>query len=247
MYVTLYAADNRQIVLDTIKDTENAKLLFTTHYDILEGNQINVTSEVMTDVPEPVAEDLLGVIEYVHNFYPDSEQAKTELPGCGALVASVEPTPLHRDDYGEIVGMFQFETESGDLNMSVPSMDHANITHMLIDHMYKSVKAYIDDPRPMSEATWRRDRKGIGESEMSKHKNDVKEFGAREVAKCFVFMAVGLFVAGAGFGGCVVCSVARGCSWTISLPSLVVMLVGAVTFMLSTFNLVEGLESEGDM
>ena len=30
MYVTLYAADNPQIVLDTIKDTENAKLLFTT-------------------------------------------------------------------------------------------------------------------------------------------------------------------------------------------------------------------------
>lgn len=38
MYVTLYAADNPQIVLDTIKDTENAKLLFATHYDILEGN-----------------------------------------------------------------------------------------------------------------------------------------------------------------------------------------------------------------
>ena len=151
MYVTLYAAANPQIVLDTIKDTENAKLLFTTQYDILEGNQINVTSEVMTDVPEPVAEDLLSIIEYVHNFYPDSEESKTELPGCGALVASVEPTPLHRDDYEEIVGMFQFETELGDLNMSVPSMDYANIAHRLINHMYKSVKAYIDDPRPMSE------------------------------------------------------------------------------------------------
>lgn len=81
---------------------------------------------------------------------------------------------------------------------------------------------------------------------MSKHKNDAKEFGARGVAKCFVFMAVGLFVAGAGFGGCVVCSVARGCSWTIGLPSLVVVLVGAVMFMLSTFNLVAGMEpSEG--
>ena len=151
MYVTLYAADNPQIVLDTIKDTENAKLLFTTHYDILEGNQINVTSEVMADVPEPVAEDLLSIIEYVHRFYPDSEQAKTELPGCGALVASMKPTPLHRDDTAEIVGMFQFETELGELNMCVPTMDYANITHRLIDHMYKSIKAYIDDPRPMSE------------------------------------------------------------------------------------------------
>lgn len=151
MYVTLYAADNPQIVLDTIKDTENAKLLFTTHYDFLDGNQLSVTSEVLGDIPEAVTEDLLSIIEYVHNFYPDSEQAKTELPGCGALVASVEPTPLHRDDYEEIVGMFQFETELGDLNMSVPSMDYANITHSLIDHMYKSIKAYIDDPRPMSE------------------------------------------------------------------------------------------------
>ena len=150
MYVTLYAADNQQIVLDAIKDTENAKLLLTNFY-MFEGNQINVTSEVMTDVPEPVAEDLLSIIEYVHNFYPDSEESKTELPGCGALVASMEPTPLHRDDYEEIVGMFQFETELGELNMCVPTMDYANITHRLIDHMYKSIKAYIDDPRPMSE------------------------------------------------------------------------------------------------
>lgn len=78
---------------------------------------------------------------------------------------------------------------------------------------------------------------------MSKHKNDAKEFGAGDVAKCIVFMAVGLFVAGAGFGGCVVCSVAQGCSWTIGLPSMAVMFVGAVTFMLSTFRLVDGLES----
>ena len=83
---------------------------------------------------------------------------------------------------------------------------------------------------------------------MSKHKNDTKEFGARDIAKCVVFMALGLFVAGAGFGGCVVCSVARGCSWSIGLPSLIVMFVGAVTFMLSTFNLVDGMESsEGDI
>jgi hypothetical protein len=151
MYVTLYAAANPQIVLDSIKDAENAKLLFTTHYDFLEGTQFSVTCGVMADVPEPVAEDLLSIIEYVHNFYPDSDQAKTELPGCGALVASTEPTPLHRDDAAEIVGVFQFETELGDLNMSVPSMDYANITHRLIGHMCKGIKAYIDDPRPMSE------------------------------------------------------------------------------------------------
>lgn len=151
MYVTLYTADNPQIVLNTIKDTENAKLLFTTHYDILEGNQINVTCEVMTDVPEQVAEDLLSIIEYVHNFYPYSEESKTELPGCGALVVSMEPTPLHRDDTAKIVGMLQFKTELGELNMYVPTMDYVDITHRLIDHMYKGIKSYIDDPRPLSE------------------------------------------------------------------------------------------------
>ena len=150
MYVTLYAADNQQIVLDAIKDTENARLLFTNFY-MFEGNQISVTSEALDGIPEAVTEDLLSIIEYVHNFYPDSEESKTELPGCGALVASVEPTPLHRDDIDKIVGMFQFETELGELNMCVPSMDYANIAHRLIDHMHKSVKAYIDDPRPMSE------------------------------------------------------------------------------------------------
>ena len=150
MYVTLYAADNQQIVLDAIKDTENAKLLFTNYY-VVGGNQITVASEVMDNLPEPVATDLLSIIEYVHSFYPESEEPNMELPGCGALVVSMEPTPLHRDDTDKIVGMLQFETELGELNMCVPTMDYANITHRLIDHMYKSIKAYIDDPRPMSE------------------------------------------------------------------------------------------------
>lgn len=150
MYVTLYAADNQQIVLDAIKDTENAKLLFTNYY-VVGGNQITLASEVMDNLPEPVATDLLSIIEYVHSFYPESEEPNMELPGCGALVVSMEPTPLHRDDTDKIVGMLQFETELGELNMCVPTMDYANITHRLIDHMYKSIKAYIDDPRPMSE------------------------------------------------------------------------------------------------
>ena len=150
MYVTLYAADNQQIVLDAIKDTENAKLLFTNFY-MFEGNQLSVTCEVMDGLPEAVAEDLLSIIEHVHRFYPELEEGNMKLPGCGALVVSMEPTPLHRGDTAEIVGMFQFETELGELNMCVPTMDYANIAHRLIDHMYKSIKAYIDDPRPMSE------------------------------------------------------------------------------------------------
>ena len=83
---------------------------------------------------------------------------------------------------------------------------------------------------------------------MSKHKNNVKEFSSGAVIICLVFMAVGLFIAGAGFGGCVVCSVARGCSWTIGLPSLMVIFVGVIVFVLNTFTLLDGLKhGEGDI
>lgn len=150
MYVTLYAADNQQIVFDTIKDTENAKLLFTNFY-MFEGNHLSVTSEVLGGIPEAVAEDLLSIIEYVHKFYPEAGHTNMKLPDCGALVASVEPTPLHRDDYDKIVGIVQFETETGELNICVPDTDYVNLAHTLLDHMCKSIKAYIDDPRPMSE------------------------------------------------------------------------------------------------
>lgn len=150
MYVTLYAADNQQIVLDAIKDTENAKLLFTNFY-MFEGNQLSVTIEVLGGIPEAVAEDLLSIIEHVHRFYPESEEGNMKLPGCGALVASMEPTPLHRDDSKKIMAIVQFETETGGLNICVPDMDYVNLAHKLLDHMHKSVKAYIDDPRPMSE------------------------------------------------------------------------------------------------
>lgn len=150
MYVTLYAADNQRIVLDAIKDTENAKLLFTNYY-ITGGKQLILASEVMDNLPEPVATDLLSIIEYIHRFYPESEEGNMELPGCGALVASMEPTPLHRDDYDKIVGIVQFETECGELNICVPDSDYVNLAHKLLDYMHKSIKAYIDDPRPLSE------------------------------------------------------------------------------------------------
>ena len=150
MYVTLYEAENRQIVLDTIEDTENAVLLFINCYTF-EGNKGSVLTEAIHGIPEALAEEMLDIIEYVHNFYSASEQTDIGLPPCCALVASMEPTPLHRDDNANIVGMFQLETELGELNMYVPSMDCANTTHQLIDHMYKSVKSYINDPRPISE------------------------------------------------------------------------------------------------
>lgn len=150
MYITLYAADSQQIVLDAIKDTETAKPLFINQY-MVDGNKPSVISEVMDSIPEAVAKDLLSIIKYIHKFYPESGQTDMVVPGCSALVISKEPTPLHRDDADEIVGIFQFETEVGDLNICVPNMDYVNFAHMLIGHIYKCVKAYIDDPRPMSE------------------------------------------------------------------------------------------------
>lgn len=150
MYVTLYAADNTQIVPDTIKDIESAKVLSANLY-VVEENQVTIAGGVMEGLPESIAKDLLNIIRYGHNFYPKSKEPDKGLPGCGALVGSMEPTPLHRDGTTKIVGMFQIETELGELNMSVPTMDYVTVTHWMIDHMYKSVKAYIGDPRPMSD------------------------------------------------------------------------------------------------
>lgn len=150
MYITLYAADSQQIALDAIKDTENAKPLFINNYTF-DGNKTSVTSGVMDGIPESVAKDLLCIIKYIHKFYPESGQTDMGMPGCSALVMSMEPTPLHRDGDDRIVGIFQFGTELGDLNICVPNMDYVNFAHILIDHMYKCVKAYIDDSRPISE------------------------------------------------------------------------------------------------
>lgn len=150
MYVTLYAADNQQIVLDTIKDTENAKLLFTNHY-IFGRNKTSVISEVQDDIPESAAKDLLSIIKYIYKFYPGSVQTDMGVPGCCALVVSEKPIPLHMDDADGIVGILQFGTELGDLTICVPNMDYVNFAYILINHIYKCVKAYIDDPRPMSE------------------------------------------------------------------------------------------------
>lgn len=150
MYVTLYAADSQQIVLDAIKDTETAKPLFLNNYTF-EGNKTCVISGVLDGITEADAKDLLGIIKYIHKFYPELGQTDMEMPGCGALVVSMEPTPLHRDDDDRIVGIFQFGTELGDLNICVPNTDYVNFAHILIDHIYKCVKSYIDDPRPLSE------------------------------------------------------------------------------------------------
>lgn len=150
MYVTLYAADSQQIVLDTIKDTENAKPLFINHYTF-DGNKTSVISEVRDGIPKSVAKDLLAIIKYVHKFYPESGQTDMETPGCSALVTSMEPIPSHRDDDDGIVGVFQFGTKLSDPNIYVLDMNRVDFAHRLIDHMYKCIKAYIDDPRPMSE------------------------------------------------------------------------------------------------
>lgn len=106
---------------------------------------------MLDGITEAVAKDLLNIIKYIHKFYPELGQTDIEMPGCGALVASMKPIPLHRDEADRIEGIFQFGTELGDLNIYVPNMDYTNFAHRLIDHMYKSIKSYIDDPRPMSE------------------------------------------------------------------------------------------------
>ena len=80
---------------------------------------------------------------------------------------------------------------------------------------------------------------------MNQQKNNGKNkpFGVIDAIRYMMFTAIGLFTSGAGFGGCVVCSVTQGCSWTIVLPSLVMVLIGAIVVMLSIINMIDAIES----
>lgn len=83
---------------------------------------------------------------------------------------------------------------------------------------------------------------------MNQQKNNGKNksFGVIDAIRYMMFTAIGLFTSGAGFGGCVVCSVAQGCSWTIVLPSLVMVLIGAIVVMLSVINMIDAIESSNE-
>lgn len=80
---------------------------------------------------------------------------------------------------------------------------------------------------------------------MNQQKNNSKNksFGVIDAIRYMMFTAMGLFTSGAGFGGCVVCSVTQGCSWTIVLPSLVMVLIGAIVVMLSVINMIDAIGS----
>lgn len=80
---------------------------------------------------------------------------------------------------------------------------------------------------------------------MNQQKNNGKDksFGVIDAIRYMMFMAIGLFTSGAGFGGCVVCSVTQGCSWTIVFPSLAMVLIGAIVVMLSTINMIDAIAS----
>lgn len=80
---------------------------------------------------------------------------------------------------------------------------------------------------------------------MNQQKNNGKNkpFGVIDAIRYMMFTAIGLFTSGAGFGGCVVCSVAQGCSWIIVFPSLAMVLIGAIVVMLSIINMIDAIES----
>lgn len=80
---------------------------------------------------------------------------------------------------------------------------------------------------------------------MNQQKNNGKNkpFGVINAIRYMMFTAIGLFTSGVGFGGCVVCSVTQGCSWTIVFPSLVMVLIGAIVVILSVINMIDAIES----
>ena len=80
---------------------------------------------------------------------------------------------------------------------------------------------------------------------MNQQKNNGKNksFGVIDAIRYMMFTAIGLFTSGAGFGGCVVCSVTQGCSWTIVFPCLTMVLIGAIVVMLSVINMIDAIDS----
>ena len=80
---------------------------------------------------------------------------------------------------------------------------------------------------------------------MNQQKNNSKNksFGVIDAIRYMMFMAIGLFTSGAGFGGCVGCSVTQGCSWRIVFPCLAMVLIGAIVVMLSVINMIDAIES----
>lgn len=80
---------------------------------------------------------------------------------------------------------------------------------------------------------------------MNQQKNNGKNkpFGVINAIRYMMFTAIGLFTAGAGFGGCVVCSVTQGCSWNIVFPCLVMVLIGAIVVIVSIITMIDAIES----
>lgn len=80
---------------------------------------------------------------------------------------------------------------------------------------------------------------------MNQQKNNGKNkpFGVIDAIRYMMFTAIGLFTSGAGFGGCVVCSVVQGCSWRIVFPCLAMVLIGAIVVMLSVITMIDAIES----
>lgn len=80
---------------------------------------------------------------------------------------------------------------------------------------------------------------------MNQQKNNSKNkpFGVINAIRYMMFTAIGMFISGVGFGGCVVCSVTQGCLWNIVLPLLVMVFIGAVVVMLSIINMIDAIES----
>lgn len=80
---------------------------------------------------------------------------------------------------------------------------------------------------------------------MNQQKNNGKNkpFGVINAIRYMMFTAIGLFMSGAGFGGCVVCSVTQGCSWKIVFPCLSMVLIGAIVVMLSIINMIDAIDS----
>lgn len=152
MYLTMYIAEDTDTVLDAIKEVDTAQPLFTQHYHVIgdDKHKLSVECGAVDNVPVGIAISVLAMLTNVEPFIPNADYKET--PDVAVLVLSDAQVPLHRDDEESILGLWSYDMDEQALSISISDDEMCpRLCRLTFDNLIKSIKAYVDDPRPMSE------------------------------------------------------------------------------------------------
>lgn len=152
MYLTMYIAEDTDIVFDAIKKVDSAQPLFTQHYHVVADDRRKLVVEcgAVDNVPVGIAKCVLAMLTNVEPFIPDVDYK--EAPSVSVLVLSDAPVPLHRDDEEQILGLWSYDMDDNTLSMSISDDDTSpRLFRLTFDHLIKGITKYIEDPREIGE------------------------------------------------------------------------------------------------